>query len=450
MEQAGPCQYIAWETQPSCACVAVSGAGVAAAAARTARSERAAKLPRTIAPIASAGTACPSRKAATHSPDIPRTALVWGVSELTRHMVRGLLRARGGWSFTRDPRHSDVVLQWAPLAEIMWDRVLKGEIMANHAVARSGLVRKADLARNLEGTRFLPETHTSFSILHAVCPQDRFAVALAFLEGLLAADAQSEQSVGRAWVLKPSESSNGNKVHPFCSPLSLTAKNVLRQLLETDRPWLVQRYVDRPLLLHGRKTHCRAYILVVGPNSPSSVYIHKWVPVFVSSVAWTMENLEEPYAHLTNRSVQQAHPKFTAEGHGTSLDALAAHLSSGQKGTDVGCEALRSMMFSKLAGVVHGTFRALAGRGPKQFFSTPQCFELFGMDAMFDDDLHCWLLEVNSMPALEVLDEDTREALLDDILRLGVDPQFPPRNLPPPEAAECPNGFVLAAEAANA
>ena len=56
------------------------------------------------------------------TPDDKRVAMVWGVSETTRHMVRGLLRARGGWTFTRDARRPDVALQWAPLTEIVWDR----------------------------------------------------------------------------------------------------------------------------------------------------------------------------------------------------------------------------------------------------------------------------------------------------------------------------------------
>lgn len=56
------------------------------------------------------------------APDDKRVAMVWGVSETTRHMVRGLLRARGGWTFTRDARRPDVALQWAPLTEIVWDR----------------------------------------------------------------------------------------------------------------------------------------------------------------------------------------------------------------------------------------------------------------------------------------------------------------------------------------
>eukprot|EP01047_Picozoa_sp_COSAG01_P002101 COSAG01_NODE_53_length_31352_cov_23.122452_23_plen_208_part_00 len=36
-----------------------------------------------------------------------------------------------------------VALQWAPLGEIVWRRVLEGQLLSNHAPVRSGLVRKA-------------------------------------------------------------------------------------------------------------------------------------------------------------------------------------------------------------------------------------------------------------------------------------------------------------------
>ena len=68
---------------------------------------------------------------------------------------------------------------------------------------------------------------------------------------------------------------------------------------------------------------------------------------------------------------------------------------------------------------------------PKEYFGTPQCFELFGMDVMFDEDLRCWLLEFNALPGLDTLDDEQREVLLDDVISLAVDPLLPPTNPPP-------------------
>lgn len=243
-----------------------------------------------------------------------RLAVVWGVSETTRHTVRALLRARGGWAFTRDPRQEGVALQWASPPDIYWDSVLSGHSVANHAPARSGLVRKAELARNLQRARGkgntedccpspLPLTYTSFDILGDVPASDPAAqlqCARDFLARLLPV-------AGGAWVLKASESSNGAAVLPFHSTTGDVPIGALRELVDKARPWLLQRYIERPLLAReGRKTHCRGYILVLGPpsvtgerkhgqdgsrsGSTSSVFLHKdLVPVFLSAEKFSTE-----------------------------------------------------------------------------------------------------------------------------------------------------------------
>lgn len=56
--------------------------------------------------------------------------------------------------------------------------------------------------------------------------------------------------------------------------------------------------------------------------------------------------------------------------------------------------------------------------------NNPNCFELFGYDIIVDDNLKCWLLEVNSSPSLSrdtILDDIVKQQLIDDIVEL-VDP----------------------------
>jgi hypothetical protein len=58
-------------------------------------------------------------------------------------------------------------------------------------------------------------------------------------------------------------------------------------------------------------------------------------------------------------------------------------------------------------------------------------FELFGYDFLVDEDLRVWLIECNTNPYLGVANdfiEETLPKLADDILKIIVDPVFPPKN----------------------
>ena len=58
----------------------------------------------------------------------------------------------------------------------------------------------------------------------------------------------------------------------------------IQALCATGRPWVCQRYIERPLLLRGYKTHVRVYVLLVGQNEPSrSVYLYR--PIHTRSSA---------------------------------------------------------------------------------------------------------------------------------------------------------------------
>lgn len=57
-------------------------------------------------------------------------------------------------------------------------------------------------------------------------------------------------------------------------------------------------------------------------------------------------------------------------------------------------------------------------------------FEMFGYDFIIDEDFRIWLLEVNTNPYLGIPNKYMQEMLpkaINDILKICVDPVFPPK-----------------------
>ena len=74
--------------------------------------------------------------------------------------------------------------------------------------------------------------------------------------------------------------------------------------------------------------------------------------------------------------------------------------------------------------------------------SRKSCFELFGFDFLLDEDFRIWLIEINTNPFLGTPNKYMEELvpkLMDDLLKIVVDPVFKPRIVTP----DVDNGFEL-------
>jgi hypothetical protein len=56
--------------------------------------------------------------------------------------------------------------------------------------------------------------------------------------------------------------------------------------------WVVQKYIEQPLLLGGRKFDIRSYVLI---TPDKQVFFYNDSYVRTSSTAYTLENLEDRY-----------------------------------------------------------------------------------------------------------------------------------------------------------
>jgi tubulin--tyrosine ligase len=70
-----------------------------------------------------------------------------------------------------------------------------------------------------------------------------------------------EAAPGKLWILKPSLANKGAEVTVVKSIDDVT--RIVRTWSDV-REWVLQTYVDRPLLVARRKFHLRAYVLLVG------------------------------------------------------------------------------------------------------------------------------------------------------------------------------------------
>lgn len=285
----------------------------------------------------------------------------------------------------QDPQQN-IHLQWDEYENLDWSRVLKGQLIANSYCIRKGLSRKAQLSIyldkyirkhpscSLKGA--LPETlvietwdafNNDLGGFHVPFSQ-RISACLWEVKQRL----EEEKSL---WILKPSATNKGAEVHVVES-----YEKVRQVVLEwTDiREWVLQRYIERPLLLNERKFHIRTYVAAIG-----SLKVHVFQPMLVLTAMDPYEQ-DTALSHITNTAYQAEHAEDFKE---TECVYLLSELGTSQVETIT--EQINQLV-AQIFDAYRGEFAV--------FQPLPNCFELFGLDFLVDQDLRVSFLEVNPGP----------------------------------------------------
>ena len=186
--------------------------------------------------------------------------------------------------------------------------------------------------------------------------------------------------------------------------------------------WVCQKYIERPLLIDGRKFDIRAFcLLVTDRKGRIQAYAHRSCSyVRTSSTKYSLkpQDLAKKGVHLVNDGVQnkeESYGKFEA-GNKLSLTTFVTRV-------DAPANWLEETLIPRMEAIMRYTIDAAHARlNPKK---RQACFELLGFDFMLDADLRVDLIEINSNPCLETwscpLLEGLIPKLVDDVLRVGLD-----------------------------
>ena len=171
-------------------------------------------------------------------------------------------------------------------------------------------------------------------------------------------------------------------------------------------PCVVQRYIDRPYLLEGRKFHARIYVLVTS-CAPLRAYVYREGIVRLAPEPYATDDasLLRPAIHVTNTALHLGHPDLrigtdpNVEDFGNvwSLSAAVARMAA--EGLD------GDAVWSRLSRFVGRFLSVVAASGVfahQAAEHTRYCFppSLFGLDVLIDREGRPWLLECQRNPAM--------------------------------------------------
>ncbi|XP_023160700.2 tubulin polyglutamylase TTLL4 isoform X2 [Drosophila hydei] len=224
------------------------------------------------------------------------------------------------------------------------------------------------------------------------------------------------------WIIKPPASARGagiRVVHRWGQ-------------IPKRRPLIVQKYIERPLLINGSKFDLRLYVLVTSVNPLRVFMYHNGLARFASvKYSAKADTLNDRCMHLTNYSINKFSSNYSknedvnaCHGHKWTIKSLWTYLANRGVRTDGLWEALRSLVLRTILAGENGINNMIRANVESKY----SCFELFGFDVILDSDLVPWLLEVNISPSLHSelpLDAHVKAPLVQGVLNTAL------YNIPP-------------------
>jgi hypothetical protein len=99
------------------------------------------------------------------------------------------------------------------------------------------------------------------------------------------------------WIMKPAGKSRGRGIQVENSLAGVLNVRGVDEEGERNSHWIVQKYIERPLIVQGRKWDIRQWVLVTSWN-PLTIWIYDSCYLRFCSVPFTLDNLSNRFVHL--------------------------------------------------------------------------------------------------------------------------------------------------------
>ena len=122
------------------------------------------------------------------------------------------------------------------------------------------------------------------------------------------------------WIIKPGENTNRGQ--------GITVVKTIREVQsiigrptkkDGDRTFIIQKYIDFPLLVHKRKFDFRCYGLLTSINGSLKGYCYQDGYIRTSCKEYNLEDVTDLFVHLTNDAIQNKSEDYGKFENGNKL-----------------------------------------------------------------------------------------------------------------------------------
>jgi tubulin monoglycylase TTLL3/8 len=197
------------------------------------------------------------------------------------------------------------------------------------------------------------------------------------------------------WIVKPANKCRGRGIQLMNNIKQIS--QLVNPPLITKSKYVVQKYIERPLIIHNTKFDIRQWFLLTGVQ-PLQIWCYKECYLRFSSQKYNLLNYHES-VHLTNYAIQK---KYTNESSRDSRlpsenmwDCLTFQSYLRQIGK---ADLWTDQIYPGMQKAIIGTM--LACQDSMDSTKNTNTFELYGADFMIDEEFQPWLIEINASPDL--------------------------------------------------
>ncbi|CAD8175107.1 unnamed protein product [Paramecium pentaurelia] len=348
-------------------------------------------------------------------------------------LISNYLSQQSGWKLLdaeSGKSSNDFYLKWVQTnSEIQFQQFKEGQQIINHLPNHMILTSKQLIIQTMKeyerqnkqlqfnSTHFFPETY-------------RIDLTQEFLSNEEDQFLKTDNSA--VWIIKPTYfncgrgiklCSNAKKLKQEFQKLKQISNSIKSQkgflpngiFTPNLRKCIVQKYIQNPLLLDGRKFDIRCYVLIATSRPLFVLFQHGYLRLSVDK--YNVEDMDDEknrYKHLTNAAVQKKHPSFIQSKESTiwSMQQLEQYLKEKINVTQEQIDKIYLQMKRIFAHII----RCAADKFEKRLGT----FELMGCDIMIDTNLKVYLIEMNTNPAL-FLDTTTQAQVIPPVVQQTLD-----------------------------